>query len=237
MSILFDFRNFKYPITIQFYFHLGDARKGLVQAIVIPLLNQISAQYIFLTYGSKIIEKSGTHLSVEVASLSLAIVTILGTAVSSQLIDTKGRKFLLTFSMAGCTLGLAVMIAYLFLHQHGIDLTSFHWTPVICMTFVVWIASAGIVPVTFICLVEAFPVKVRSFGVTFGNIAINLFAFVTSKMFPTLSESMGLAGCLAIFCITCAFGVFYIIFYVDETNGKDLNVTKSSIDNTKTVET
>lgn len=218
------------PFFYSFSFQSGDARKGLILAIIIPLLNQLSASYVFLTYGTKIIEKAGTHLSPESASISLAVVTLVGTTLTSQLVDTKGRKFLLILSMAGCAMGHAVMIAYLFLHQNGVDVTLFHWTPVICMAAIVLIASTGIVPMTFICLVEAFPVKVRSFGVTFGNVAINIFAFVISKSFPILNEAIGLPGCLIIFCISCAVGVLFIVFCVDETKGKDLNVSKSSID-------
>lgn len=164
----------------------------------------------------------------KIASIFLAPVTIVGTILTSQLVDRKGRKFLLILSMIGCTFSHASLIAYLYLHNSGIDTTSFHWTPVVCMASVVLLASAGIVPLTFICLVEAFPVKIRSLGVTIGNVAINIFAFITVKTFPILSQVIGLVNCLTIFCICCAAGALYIILFVDETNGKELNVTKNN---------
>lgn len=213
-----------------FFQFTGNARKGLIQAILIPLLNQLSASYTFLTYGSNIIKQSGTNLPPKTASISLALVTVVGTTLTSQLVDRKGRKFLLVLSMIGCTLGHALMIVYLYLYQHGYDTSMFQWTPVVCMSFIILIASVGIVPLTFICLIEAFPVKVRSFGVTFGNIAINIFAFLTIKAFPILDEMIGLKSCLFIYFICCGFGAIYIIFCVDETKGKELNVAKNTDD-------
>lgn len=165
---------------------------------------------------------SGTYLSGEAASIWLAVVSLVGTVLTSRLVDSKGRKFLLIYSMAGCTLGHAVMIAYLYINRSGVDTSLFHWTPVICMASVVLLASAGIVPLTFICLVESFSMKVRSFGVTFGNVVFNISAFFILKSFPILSEDFGLTFCLIIFSVSCALGVFFIIFCVDETKGKDL---------------
>lgn len=193
---------------------------------MIPLLNQLSAAYTFLTYGTNIIKQSGTNLPPKTASIALALVTVVGAFLTSQLVDRKGRKFLLVFSMIGCTLGHASMIVYLYLYQHGYDTSMFQWAPVASMSFIL-LVSAGIIPLTFICLVEAFPVKVRSFGVTLGNIAINLFGFLTIKTFPILDEMIGLKSCLFIFFICCAFGSLYIIFCVDETKGKELNVAKN----------
>lgn len=205
---------------------IGDARDSLVQAMIFPLLNILSGAFIFLTYGTNIIEKSGTHLSPEVASISLAVVQLFGTFLTAKLVDTKGRKFLLVLSMSGCALGHAVMVAYLYLHQSGVDTSLFHWTPVICMGFIILIASIGIVPLTLICLVECFPVKTRSFGVTFGNVSINVFSFFIIKSFPILSENIGLQGCLIIFSVCCTIGIAYMALCVDETKGKDLNVLK-----------
>lgn len=198
------------------------------------MLNQLSASYIFLTYGTNIIEQTGTHLPPKIASIFLAPVTILGTLITSHFVDKKGRKFLLILSMAGCVLGHASLITYISLHKSGFDTSSFHWTPVFNMSFIVLLASAGVVPLTFICLVEAFPVKVRPFGVTFGNVAINIIAFVTVKVFPILSQIIHLNGCLVIFCVCCAFGVLFIVFCVDETKGKELNVSKKFDDSDQT---
>lgn len=207
----------------------GAARFAIFQAITFSLLNCLSGQFVFLTYGSNIIEKSGTHLSSELASISMALVQLLATFVASVLIDSKGRKMLLVVSTGGCTLSHAVMTAYLYLYNNGVDTSMFHWTPAICMSAVIFTASIGIVPLTLICMVECFPIKTRSFGVTLGTIVLNVFSFIFSKSFPILEHEISLQGCLMIFSISCALGTLFTIFFVKETKGIDLNeVTEDS---------
>lgn len=195
----------------------------MVQAIIFGLLGVLSAQFIFLTYGSNIIENAGTHLSTEVSSIMMALAQLLATFVAYILIDRKGRKFLMVLSMLGCALGHAAMVAYLYLHNNGFDTSMFHWTPIICMSFVVFASSIGIIPLILICLAEIFPSKTRSFGLTFGNIVSNILYFASNKTYPILQEVIGLQGCLIMFSVSCAAGTIFAILCVKETNGKDLN--------------
>lgn len=188
----------------------------------------MSASYIILTYGSEIIEKSGTQVSSEYSTISFACMQILGTFVSLTLVDKKGRKFLLICSLIGCSIGHAVTIAYLFMHHSDeIDVSAFHWLPIVCYAFIVFMAGIGIVPLTLICTVEFFDAKVRPIGLTFGNIANNIITFIVVKMYPILVEHIGLANCLLIFCVSCILGTAYVRFCVEETRGKEINVIKS----------
>lgn len=128
--------------------------------------------------------------------------------------------------MSGCTLGHAVMGIYLYLHHSGFDTSMFHWTPVICMSFIILIASTGIVPLTLICLVECFPIKVRPVGLTFGNVCINVISFVIAGALPLLTEMIGLRNCSIIFSTGCGLGIIYMVLCVEETKGKELNNLK-----------
>lgn len=204
----------------------GDSRRGLVEGLLLSLFCCMSASFTFLTYGTSIIEKSGTHLSPQISMISLAILQIVGTFLTAKVVDSRGRKFLLIISMVGCTIGHAVMAGYLCLYENGFDTSAYHWTPVICMNFIILIASIGIVPLLLICMVESFPVKTRSFGLAFGNVATNGISFVIIKTFPILAETIGLQICLWIFSVTCAISVIYIVIFIHETKGKELNIFK-----------
>lgn len=196
-----------------------------------PLLNKLTGAYVFLTYGTDIIANSGTLLPAKQASIPLAIMQLTGTFLTSQLVDTKGRKFLLILSLVGCALGHIGMTAFLVLHRSGVDTTMFHYTPVICMSVVVLLASAGIIPLTIICIVECFPAQTRSLGLTYGNVATNLAAFTVTKIFPMLTDKLGLEYTPLIFCTGCILGTIYVIFCVDETKGKDLNTLETNDNN------
>lgn len=208
------------------------ARKAIIQAIIFPLLNQLTASYTFLTYGTKIIEDSSTQVPVNVANLLLGIAQLLGIVFASILVDLKGRKFLLILSMGGCAFSHATLILYMQLHSYGFDFEILHWIPVACLISVVLFASIGIIPLTLLCLVETFPTHLRSFGVSFGSFALNVSTFLTVKMFPTLQPIISLQGCLLIFCVACMLGVLFIVVCVEETKGIDLNVSnKTNVNN------
>lgn len=211
-----------------YYQQLGAARKIFLIATIFPLLNKLTGAYVFLTYSTRTIEQSGTQLQPQMASIPLAVMQITGTFLTAQLVDTKGRKFLLILSLVGCAISHIVFCAYMVVHRSGVDTTMFHWTPVICMSAVVLLASAGIIPLTIICIVECFPTQTRSLGLAYGNLATNLAAFTVTKIFPKLTETIGLEYTPLIFCTGCILGTIYVIFCVEETKGKDLNTLETN---------
>lgn len=227
MSIFFSL------ILIHFLFPapneiVGRARKGFLVAVLFPLFNMMSASYVILTYGPNILKQAHSHFAPEISLIANAGVQILGTAVSSQLVDRKGRKFLLIVSLVGCALGHATFYAFLAVVNAGVDVSAVDWLPIVCMSFIVFFAGIGIIPLTLICTLEYFDSKLRSVGLTFGNIANNVLTFIIVKAYPSTEAAIGLPNCIIIFCVSCLIGIGYIIFYVEETNGKELNVVDTS---------
>lgn len=205
---------------------LVNARYGFFQAIMLSLLNNFTGLIIFLTYGTIIMRRSGTHLPAGGASIFIAIVQLVAGVITYKLIDQKGRKFLLILSLIGCAVSHAIMIAYMYAKDFDIFgeyKSIFQWTPILCMASVIFMSSVGMSPLTFICMAESFPSKVRSIGMTFGTIVINTIAFILFKIYPLMQEAIGLELCLVIFCISCTFGTIYVAIFLEETKGKELN--------------
>lgn len=143
--------------------------------------------------------------------------------------------------------------AYLYFAENGYDLSAFSWGPVICLAFVVFISSAGIIPLSHVCRVENLPTKVldidklvyfcrnnfsivficvsivqiRAVGLALCIFMLNIFAFVCAKLFPLLIDIIGLHGCMMIFAFNCIVGSFFIFFVVDETRGKHMDQVKA----------
>lgn len=212
------------------HYNVGRARKGFVVAVLFPLFNMMSASYVILTYGTNIIKRAHTNLPSNVSLIAFAVVQIIGTLLSSQLVDRKGRKFLLILSLVGCAVGHAIFYSYLQIYDAGVDVAGFDWIPIFCMAFIVFIAGIGIIPLTLICTLEYFDSKVRSIGLTFGNVANNVLTFIIIKGYPITEETVGLPNALLIFCVSSLIGVAYVIFFVEETRGKELNVVDTSDD-------
>lgn len=202
----------------------------MVQGFIFSLLNICTAHFVFVTYGTEIVHKFGSNLPSSASSIFMGVVQLLAVFVTYILIDRKGRRFLLTISAAGCSISHAIMVGYMYLNNQGFEMGLLHWTPVICMGLVIFMASIGILPLIFICMAESFPSKMRPFGMTFGNMSLNLCTFTLVKIYPLLEETLGLQTCLMLFSICCAFGTVYITLCVEETRGKELNETKESIE-------
>lgn len=134
---------------------------GLIIGIAAPIINQGTGCFAFMMYGVTIFEESGTHINAHLSAIILATLLVLGNLFSTWLVESLGRRFLMILSTAGCTIGLFTMAIYMYLHSIGIDLNGFTWIPVASLGFDIFISAVGIVPLTFVCVVEALPSKVQ----------------------------------------------------------------------------
>lgn len=136
------------------------AFKGISTSIAMAWFMQTTGAVIIMNYASLIFEISGSALSIDASSITLAIVQIIGGLVSTQLGDTFGRKATLTISLAASAFGLFTFTIYSYFRQNGYDVSHFLWLPLVCLSFIIFISSAGIVALVNTCTVENFPQKV-----------------------------------------------------------------------------
>lgn len=101
------------------------------------------------------------------SSIMLAIAQIFGGLASAPLADTVGRRLLMIFSFLGSAIGLFVLSLYLYLNQNGYDLTQYSFIPVASLSFIMFIASAGVLSLFSVCFVESFSKKVKLFKLQF----------------------------------------------------------------------
>lgn len=95
--------------------------------------------------------------------------------------------------------------------------------PVASLSFVVLVASVGILPLPFVVLAEVLPSRVRAVGSSLCVTSISMVSFVILKSFPLVAEALGLHGCMWIFAGVCVAGAIFIGLVVEETRGKELN--------------
>lgn len=94
------------------------------------------------------------------SSIMFAIALILGSFVATYLTDKLGRKFLNFISLVGAAIGMYALATYQYVRMHGIDLSAYAWIPVACLSFIIFISSAGITPLSVVCSLECMPPKV-----------------------------------------------------------------------------
>lgn len=144
--------------------------------VMLMLINQFSGCFALLNYSATIFRDSGSDISPNMSSIIIASIQCVGTYVATILVDKVGRKLLLAISASATSVGLAVMGAYSFLDKLKFDLHNFNWVPVCSLSFVIFIASIGILPLPFIVLAEVLPNKVtNNFCVFCELISMNNF--------------------------------------------------------------
>lgn len=148
-------------ITYFFFTGTPAARKGLLIGVCLMAINQFSGCFALINYSATIFKDSGSDINPNLSSIILASIQVLGTYVSTFLVDKVGRKILLVISCSSTSAGLSIMGLYSFLDKQGYDLQSFNWVPVASLSFVIFIASIGILPLPFVVLAEVLPQNVR----------------------------------------------------------------------------
>lgn len=83
-----------------------------------------------------------------------------GSLTTAFLVDKLGRKVLILVSLLGSACGLLTASFYHHVNQRGYDSSSYDWVPMIALSVTIFIASAGIEPLFYVCSVENLPAKV-----------------------------------------------------------------------------
>lgn len=65
--------------------------------------------------------------------------------------------------------------------------------------------------------------QARSFGLAVSIVSLNLFSFLSSKLFPILSESIQLHGVMLLYAAICGLGTIFVVVVIKETKGKSLD--------------
>lgn len=137
--------------------------KGMFIGVAMNTISYFTAYYTLTNYATKIFQQTDSTLfSPYIATILMAVALTLGSLLTTFLADVLGRRVLIIISLAGSVVGLLAMALHYYLYLVGYDLSSFKWVPVLSLSFVIFIAAAGITPLATVCSVENLPPKVRA---------------------------------------------------------------------------
>lgn len=150
--------NFK--IINFFIIETPTSRKALIIGVVLVLVNQLCGCFAFINYTAEIFAQSGSSLDSNISAIIVAFIQLLGSIASTLITEKMSRKFLYVLSSLGTIVGLLAFGVHGML-SNLIDISQFNWIPVVSMSFVIFIASVGLMPLTFTILSEILPLKVK----------------------------------------------------------------------------
>lgn len=163
-------------------------------------------------------------LLINVLSGALSIGACLVTVV---LIDRIGRKPLLWIGSVGMAISLAlVTIAFASgsLDAGGkLQLSdSMGVLALVAANVYVIFFNMSWGPVMWVMLGEMFPNQIRGSGLAVAGAAQWTANFAITVSFPVLLGSIGLAGAYGIYTVAAVLSVFFVLRFVNETKGKEL---------------
>lgn len=196
------------------------ARRAILIGVVLAALNQLCGAFAMLNYTAYVFKESGSNMSENESAIVVGVISILGSYLSTVLVDRSGRKVLFTISTIGTAAGLVALGTYVMFKTWGYHVEPINWFPIASFSFVIFIASLGVLNLPFVVIAEVMPANIKDFGVSFCMVVLWLVTFIMVKYLPFITESIGFHNSMFVFAGICLLGEIFIAVIVPETKGK-----------------
>ncbi|KAI1900473.1 hypothetical protein AGOR_G00050300 [Albula goreensis] len=213
--------------------------RPLAVGALMMLYQQFTGINAIMFYAETIFEDANFKNS-DVATVIVAVIQVVFTAVAAMVMDRAGRKVLLILSGSAMSVSTGVFGVYfkltgpmpsnssdpkfLVLAQdlQPHDSHELAWIALLSMGLFIAGFSLGWGPTPWLVMSEIFPVQVRGFASAICVLINWTTAFIVTKAFQDLMDLLGSAGIFWLFSGLCALNVLFTIFCVPETKGKTL---------------
>lgn len=156
-------------------FRRSSVYKGLIFAMILPIIFQFSMNFILMVYGVQIFKDTKSNVDPKYALIILGVVQIFGNLCTLEVVEKLGRRFLLIFSLCGCCFGQCTLIMYSYFDSLEVELSWARWVPVVSCGCITFASSTGIIPLTMIAIAESVPTKVSISHLFLGHDMIIFF--------------------------------------------------------------
>lgn len=211
---------------------LINAQTGKVYSLVwvgigLAVFQQLVGINVVFYYGAVLWQavgfSEGDALLINVISGAVSIAACLG---AIALIDRIGRKPLLWGGSVGMAVTLGILV-YAFSTANMVD-GSLNLSPsngvlaLIAANAYVFFFNSSWGPVMWVMLGEMFPNQVRGSGLAVAGLFQWVANFAITMTFPIMLASIGLTGAYGFYAICAIISIFFVIKFVRETKGREL---------------
>lgn len=173
-----------------------------------------------INYTATIFKESGSDISPNMSAIVVGALQLAGSCMCTILVEKAGRKFLIGFSALGTGIGLSIFGMYSYFKMLEYDVSSYMWVPIASFSFVICIASWGVLTLPFVIIAEVLPEKIRPSGTSICMCVLWSLSFLALKYFYALSQVLGMHGAVFLFSGVCFLGTLFVMIWVPETKGK-----------------
>ncbi|XP_054736657.1 facilitated trehalose transporter Tret1 isoform X1 [Anastrepha obliqua] len=196
--------------------------KPLSISLGLMFFQQLSGINAVIFYTVSIFQEAGSTIDGNVCTIIVGVVNFIATFMATMLIDRLGRKILLYISDVAMIISLFTLGGFFYCKSSGMDTSEVGWLPL--ASFVIYVVgfSLGFGPIPWLMMGEILPAKIRGSAASVATAFNWSCTFVVTKTFLDMLETMGAHGAFWLFGSICVVGLFFVILYVPETQGKTL---------------
>lgn len=197
--------------------------RAFITSMGLMLFQQMSGINAVIFYTVFIFDAANTGIDGSVATIIVGVMQVIATFVASLVVDKIGRRIMLLASismMAVCTILLGV---YFFMQkQDAQSVDSLGWLPIVSMCVFIIMFSIGFGPIPWLMIGELFSPDVKGPAGSFCGFFNWILAFIITKTFTNMRDSMGIGPTFWLFSGFSIAGTLFVAFFVIETKGKSL---------------
>lgn len=187
------------------------------------MINQLTGLNIVNYYAPTIfVSTLGFDPSLSIlTTVPVILVSALASVIGGLgLIDRFNRRTILAVGLGGTIVFLiGIGVSYLFIESPNGSKTA-AWIMIAMMMVYVIFVQGLVSPVTWLLLAEIFPASIKSRGMGYSNVAMNLSNFALSLFFPILLNGLGGSGTYLLFTAINIGSLVFALAMVPETRGK-----------------
>lgn len=133
------------------------ARKAIFIAFWLVFLNALQGFTIVVAYIANILEKSNPNTSTIDASILISAMLIVANLMYTNLVHCAGRRVFYVGSAIAATIGHVLLALYLYFLANN---PTYDWVPIVALSYILFVSSLGMNPVSWLLMMEIFPTKV-----------------------------------------------------------------------------
>ncbi|XP_055374636.1 facilitated trehalose transporter Tret1 isoform X3 [Condylostylus longicornis] len=196
--------------------------KPLSISLGLMFFQQLSGINAVIFYTVQIFKDAGSTIDGNICTIIVGCVNFIATFIATILIDRLGRKILLYISDVAMIITLFTLGGYFYCKDQEMDLSSVGWLPLASFVIFVLGFSLGFGPIPWLMMGEILPGKIRGTAASVATAFNWACTFLVTKTFQDLIDGMGTYGAFWLFGSICVVGLFFVIIWVPETQGKTL---------------
>lgn len=194
--------------------------KGLVISLGLFGGQQLCGIFAMISYTETIFLISGSSMSPNMAAITVGAIQVVGSYISTSLMERTGRRPLLLISCIGMCVCHYILGTFCYVQELGYDISSLGWIPVVALSIYVIVYCLGMGPGPYVISSEIFDRDISSLAITVSLVFVWAVAFLVVKFFSSFVVLLGMYGCFFLLGTSCAISFVFVFIMIPETKGR-----------------